>query len=76
MKYAIVNGHFLPQGESVLYNKAIIIDGEVITEIVDLDKVQRDLKVIDIQGANIAPGFIDIQVNGHGWIFTMMILRT
>lgn len=65
MKYALVNGDFYT-GESVLYNKAVIIDGEFISQIVGLDKVPRELEVIDVQGANISPGFIDIQVNGGG----------
>lgn len=65
MKYAIVNGDIYT-GESVLYDKAILVDGENITQIMDLDKVPNDLEIVDIKGANIAPGFIDLQVNGGG----------
>lgn len=69
MKYAIVNCDIYT-GEKILYDKAIIINSKEIESIVDLDKIPRDLEVIDLKGMNIAPGFIDLQVNGGGgWLF-------
>lgn len=69
MKYAIVNCDIYT-GEKILYDKAIIINNKEIESIVDLDKIPKDLEVIDLKGMNIAPGFIDLQVNGGGgWLF-------
>ncbi len=65
MKYAIVNCDIFT-GKQVLYDKSIIINGENIEEIVDIDRVPKNLEILDLNGANIAPGFIDLQVNGGG----------
>jgi len=65
MKYGIVNCDIFT-GEKVLYDKAIIVEGERIKEIVDIDRIPSDIDVIDLKGLNIAPGFIDLQVNGGG----------
>jgi N-acetylglucosamine-6-phosphate deacetylase len=65
MKYAIVNCDIYT-GEHVLYDKAIIINDDRIENLVELDKVPRDLETVDTGGMNIAPGFIDVQVNGGG----------
>ena len=65
MKYAIVNCDIYT-GERVLYNNGIIVDGKKIEEIRDIDKIPKELDVIDLKGLNIAPGFIDLQVNGGG----------
>jgi len=65
MKYAVTNCD-IHTGEEILYDKAIVIKDEYIHEIIDLDKIPIDLEVIDLKGANIAPGFIDLQVNGGG----------
>ena len=67
MKYAVVNCDIYT-GEQVLFDKAIVVNGERIEAIVDLDKVPKHLDVIDIGGLNIAPGFIDLQVNGGGGV--------
>jgi N-acetylglucosamine-6-phosphate deacetylase len=65
MKYAVTNCD-IHTGEEVLYDKAIVIKDDYIHEIIDLDKIPKDLEVLDLNGANIAPGFIDLQVNGGG----------
>ncbi len=69
MKYSIVNCDIY-DGEQVLFDKAILVNGERIEAIIDLDKVPKEIEVIDIGGMNVAPGFIDLQVNGGGgWLF-------
>lgn len=69
MKYAIVNCDIYA-GEQVLFDKAILVNGERVEAIIDLDKVPKEIEVIDIGGMNVAPGFIDLQVNGGGgWLF-------
>jgi len=65
MRYAFVNCDIYT-GEQILYRNAIVINGDKIDSIVELDRVPRDLHVYDLRGVNIAPGFIDVQVNGGG----------
>lgn len=65
MKYAITNCDIY-SGEQVLYDKAIIVNGRIVEAISDMDKIPSNLEVIDLNGLNIAPGFIDLQVNGGG----------
>ncbi len=68
MNYALTNCEVFT-GEKTLYNKSIIINGDKIAEITDEDKIPSDIKVIDLGGLNVAPGFIDLQVNGGGGEF-------
>lgn len=68
MNYALTNCEVFT-GEKTLYNKSIIIQGNRIAEITDEDKIPSDIKVIDLGGLNVAPGFIDLQVNGGGGEF-------
>lgn len=46
--------------------KAILIDGEKIIDIVDDTAIPQDTHVIDLNGANVAPGLIDLQIYGSG----------
>jgi len=65
VKYGIVNCD-IHTGDEVLYNKAILIDGNRIERTLDIDNVPKEIEVLDAEGLNVAPGFIDIQVNGAG----------
>ncbi|MDD2666638.1 MAG: N-acetylglucosamine-6-phosphate deacetylase [Methanocellales archaeon] len=65
MKYALVNCDIYT-GKNIIYDKAIIIEGNKIKEIVELSKIPKELEAIDLNGLSIAPGFIDVQVNGGG----------
>lgn len=65
MKWSIVNCDIYTS-ERVLYDKAIIVNGKKIEAVVDIDKVPKELEVVDLKGLNIAPGFIDLQANGGG----------
>ena len=62
MKYAILNCNIY-SGDNVLYNKAIIVNGNLIESLIDIDKVPNNLKILNLDGWNIAPGFIDLQIN-------------
>lgn len=64
--YALVNCDIYT-GKQVEYNKAIIIDGDVIHSIVDANKLPA-IESIDLKGLSISPGFIDVQVNGGGGV--------
>ncbi|WP_461450310.1 N-acetylglucosamine-6-phosphate deacetylase [Mucilaginibacter sp.] len=46
--------------------KAILIDGEKIIDIIDESVILPDVNAIDLNGANIAPGLIDLQIYGSG----------
>jgi N-acetylglucosamine-6-phosphate deacetylase len=54
-------------GNTLRHDAAVLIDGDTITDVVLLAKVPRDLTVQALpKGAWLAPGFIDVQVNGGG----------
>jgi N-acetylglucosamine-6-phosphate deacetylase len=65
MKYALTNCDIFT-GTDVLIEHAVIIDGPIIHSITTTDKIPKDIKQINLNGKNIAPGFIDLQVNGGG----------
>ncbi len=46
--------------------KAIVIDGNKIIDIIDEAAIPQDANRIDLQGANVAPGLIDLQIYGSG----------
>jgi len=49
-------------GEEILKNKVLITNDEEIVEISDI--LPENTQIIDLKGKNIAPGLIDIQLNG------------
>jgi len=53
-------------GEQVLYNKALVIKNDKVFDIVNESDVTD---AIDLGGQNVAPGFIDLQINGGGGSF-------
>lgn len=53
-------------GEQVLYNKALVIKEDKIFDIIDEELA---VDAIDLGGINLAPGFIDLQINGGGGSF-------
>lgn len=65
--YAIINGKII-DGHKLIKNQAIIIEQNIIAKIVSLQDVPTTLEKVDVQGAYIAPGFIDLQVNGCGGV--------
>lgn len=46
--------------------KAIVTDGDKITAIIDEPAIPQDADKIDLNGANVAPGLIDLQIYGSG----------
>ena len=60
MKQAIVNG-IVHTGEEI-NNDVILIENGIIISV--QKEVPRAVSLIDLQGEHIAPGFIDIQING------------
>lgn len=66
MKYAIC-GAELFDGTKLLQQHSVVVDGHCIDSIVpDHSKYLAKLPCIALDGGVIAPGFIDLQVNGGG----------
>lgn len=67
---AIINGELFLGNEFVL-GKAIVVDGNKIVDILpqeELDKKYSNIEKIDAEKAYVAPGFIDLQINGCGGV--------
>ena len=65
--YALTNCRIYT-GYEILDNHAVIIDGDKIAKICQQEQLPADITIKDLQGANVAPGLIDIQVNGCGGV--------
>ena len=63
--YALVNCDIYT-GIEFIHNKAVVINGNKIHELVPLEKLNPNIEKIDLKNHTIAPGFIDTQVNGGG----------
>ncbi|MDV6253112.1 N-acetylglucosamine-6-phosphate deacetylase [Vibrio sp. EA2] len=55
-------------GSDVLYEHAVIIDNDLIQSVVPVAELPEDIEVKDLNGANLSPGFIDLQLNGCGGV--------
>ena len=56
-------------GESVHRNSTVVIrDGLIAEVVIGGCPATRDMNEIDLQGRRLAPGFIDLQVNGGGGV--------
>jgi N-acetylglucosamine-6-phosphate deacetylase len=65
-RYGIVAGNLF-DGTRVHENAAVLIDGARITHVLPADKPPKDVPLIELpRDAWLAPGFIDVQVNGGG----------
>ena len=56
-------------GETFSGNKSVIVEGNKIIAVVPKNKVADSDEIIDLKGNILAPGFIDLQVNGGGGAF-------
>lgn len=55
-------------GAAVEYDKAVITSGSKIAALVGANSIPSDCEIIDLKGMSVAPGFIDVQVNGGGGV--------
>jgi len=65
--YALTNCKIYT-GNDVLINHAVVIQHQQIEAVCPVASLPADIKVIDLQGANLSPGFIDLQLNGCGGV--------
>lgn len=66
MIQSIINGHVF-NGESLLKDHAVVIEGDKVLNVLPQRQLTGDIQVgFDLNGQTLAPGFIDLQVNGGG----------
>jgi N-acetylglucosamine-6-phosphate deacetylase len=67
MTKALINGRIF-DGDTILNDKAVLVDNGLIIDVVDKSDVPDDANHIDLNKQLLVPGFIDTQVNGGGGI--------
>jgi len=68
MKQALVGARIFT-GDEFLENHALVIHGEIIENIIPVAMLPADIAPVHLAGGVLAPGFIDLQVNGGGGVF-------
>lgn len=66
--YAVM-GASIFTGDEFLDNHAVIIAGDTIAAVVPATDIPTVMPLINLEGGILAPGFIDLQVNGGGGAF-------
>ena len=62
---ALVEG-IVCTGDAVLPGHAVLLDGDRIAGVVPAAQVPRGAELVELDGAYLAPGLVDLQVNGGG----------
>jgi len=63
LKTALKNGRIFTDYE-ILHDHVLLLDGDRITGIVKAQQIPSGYNEIDVKGANICPGLIDLQIYG------------
>lgn len=66
-KYALTNA-VIYTGEKVLYEHAVVIENGLIQAVILEKDLAKDIPTVDLNGANLSAGFIDLQLNGCGGV--------
>ncbi len=64
-KFALINGQIY-NGYDTYSGQALLVDGNEIYGILPEHAIPKGFKQIDVNGANICPGLIDLQIYGAG----------
>jgi N-acetylglucosamine-6-phosphate deacetylase len=64
---AIINADFYT-GEEIITDKALLMEDGLIKGFVDHADIPGGTEISDVSGATVAPGYIDLQVNGGGGV--------
>lgn len=67
MTTALINGRVLLAAGFVT-DRAVLVDDTRIADVVAVDAIPSEATRIDLDGALLLPGFIDVQVNGGGGV--------
>ncbi|KII76856.1 N-acetylglucosamine-6-phosphate deacetylase [Vibrio renipiscarius] len=65
--YALTNCKIYT-GNDVLVDHAVIINNDVIDSVCPISALPQGIETRDLNGANLSPGFIDLQLNGCGGV--------
>ncbi len=65
--YALTNCKIYT-GHDVLTNHAVLIEGQSIHSVCPIEELPQGVEQRDLDGANVSPGFIDLQLNGCGGV--------
>ncbi|WP_261895194.1 N-acetylglucosamine-6-phosphate deacetylase [Vibrio cyclitrophicus] len=55
-------------GSDVLTDHAVVIENELIKKVYPISELPEGIEVRDLDGTNLSPGFIDLQLNGCGGV--------
>ena len=66
-KYALTNA-VIYTGEKVLYEHAVVIENGLIQAVILEKDLAKEIPTVDLNGANLSAGFIDLQLNGCGGV--------
>ncbi|NUW66553.1 N-acetylglucosamine-6-phosphate deacetylase [Vibrio coralliilyticus] len=65
--YALTNCKIYT-GNDVLVDHAVVIKDQLIDSVCPVADLPQDFETIDLNGVNVSPGFIDLQLNGCGGV--------
>jgi N-acetylglucosamine-6-phosphate deacetylase len=65
--YALTDG-LLYTGDRCLEGQAVLMDDRRIVDVVPQGSLPSDCETVSVGGARVAPGFIDLQLNGCGGV--------